>query len=169
MRDAVGRVKPWRYLLPLLSACIFLVGFQGQCQHETKAWQAMETHKVLLIGPGGKRIELPVKIADEETERRAGFQHVCPRTIAKSPMLFIFPRSVRVSFHMNNVHAPLQIGFFGAEGTLIDVQLMQPYGPPPGKRHLYDPGQPVRAALEAEAGFFEQYGLAPGQWRLVYP
>lgn len=169
MRDPVGRIKFRRYLLPVFSAYVFLVGFEGECQQETGAWRDMGMHTAALIGPNRERLEFPVKVADEEHERRAGFQHICPAVIAKVPMLFVFPRSVRVSFHMNNVYAPLQIGFFDASGILIDVQIMETYGPPPKERRLYGPRQRVRAVLETEVGFFNKHGISPGQWRLVYP
>jgi len=155
--------------LSLLSVCTLLVGFQGECQPETKAWRAMQLQPALLIGPHEQKLEIQVKVADEEHERQAGFQYICPRTIARLPMLFYFQHSIAVMFHMNNVHAPLEIGFFDDNGVLIDIQLMQPYARDQNKRRLYGPGRPVRAALETAVGFYREHGIMPGSWRLKFP
>jgi len=171
MRTCVERLKIHRLLvlLSLLPVFSLLVGFQGECQSETPAWRAMQLRPALLIGPQGQKFEIQVKVADEEFERRAGFQHICPRTVARLPMLFYFQRSLAVAFHMRNVHAPLEIGFFDDNGVLIDIQLMQPYAPDQKKRRLYGPGKPVRAALETAVGFYREHGITPGGWRLRFP
>ena len=64
--------------LSLLSVCTLLVGFQDECQPETKAWRAMQLQPALLIGPHDQKLEIQVKVADEEYERQAGFQYICP-------------------------------------------------------------------------------------------
>jgi len=149
---------------------IMLAGFQGKsCEPETAAWKRMEVKPLLLVGPKGQVLRFEVKVADEEQERRAGFQHICSRTVDRAPMLFVFKRSLNVAFHMNKVHVPLEIGFFDAQGMLIDIQRMEPYGPDPKTRKLYGPAGPVLAALETKTGFFGQHGISSGKWRLRYP
>lgn len=163
----MNRVRSW-LLFPLALVYPVLAGFQDSCQNETAAWRKMEVQPAILIGPRNQHLKIQVKVADEEDERRAGFQHICPQTIARLPMLFQFQRSVSVAFHMNNVHAPLDIAFFDENGVLVALQLMQPYRTK-AKRPVYPSGRPVRAALEAPQGFFRKNGISTGQWRLRYP
>ena len=66
---------------------------------------------------------------------------------------------------MNNVQAPLDIGFFDSEGRLKKVLLMKPYTA--NERPLYDPGVPFQYALEAREGYFSDSGLTEGRSRLV--
>lgn len=162
-------MKRARYrFLPLLLVYSCLVGFEGPCQIETEALRKMEAQPALLVGPNNKQLKIQVKVADDEDERRAGFQHVCPQTIGQTLMLFRFPRSTSVTFHMKNVHAPLDIGFFDERGVLVTVRLMRPYISG-GERPVYPSGQPVRAALEAPQGFFLDNGISSGAWRLQFP
>jgi len=83
----------------------------AQCQLSTPAWQQMHMSTIALLHDSGKTIELRVRIADESSERAAGYQHICPEIIDLSAILFVYEKPQIGYFHMNNVHAQLDMGF----------------------------------------------------------
>ena len=108
-------------------------------------------------------------IADENDERAAGFQHICPDVISGTLILFVFPSEFVPSFHMRNVHAPLDIAFIDASGVVVDVQTMNTYVLGARNQPLYSPPVPAQAALEADVGFFTSEGIEPGVSRVILP
>lgn len=153
-------------LVAVLVAVLLCTG-AGQCTRATAAWQKMQVVEVELQGPGKESVRLRVKHADEADEQHAGFQYICPSTIAENGILFSFPGPGRPAFHMRNVFAPLDIAFIDRDGKLVEIYLMQPYEDP-RKPVYYRPGVPVWGALEMRAGFFRESGIVQGQWRLQF-
>ena len=68
-------------------------------------------------------------------------------------------------FHMQNVKAPLDIGFFDGAGKLIRTMVMDTYDD--GNKRRYHPGQRFQYALEARVGFFNEHKLSANKARLV--
>lgn len=97
---------------------------------------------------------LIVRVADEADEHRAGYQHLCPDVALA--ILFVFPLPQRVSFHMRNVHRPLDIAFLGEGGRVLAVTRMVP-----GESGYVAP-RAVRYALEAPAGMLAGWGIRVG-------
>lgn len=128
----------------------------------------MEVREALLNGPDSRRIALAVHIADDGNERAAGFQQICPQVAEHTAILFLFERTHIPSFHMSNVHMPLDIAFIDAAGIIRDIQTMSPYiiGKQSQKR-LWSPPTPVRAALEVKAGLFSELGITPDDWSVA--
>ncbi len=173
MEALVRRMRESRLLI---SVCLWALWADGsavalaaQCQPVTAAWERMAVDGLVLVSDTGERVAIDVKVADERDERTAGFQHVCPETIAERPMLFVFQSAQPYRFHMGNVYAPLDIAFIAADGRVVDIQLMQPYVVGSRDRPLYGPPVPVTAALEAREGFFRDHGITPGSWRVILP
>lgn len=146
------------YTAPAMAACVA----------STPKWEQMEYREVVAIGEEGRSDVLVVKLADEAPERSAGFQHVCPDVIAKTPMLFDFKRPYHGAFHMHNVYAPLDIGFIDKNGTLFELQRMEPYilGST-GAGRTYRPKRAYVAALEARSGFFSEHRLLEGRTKIM--
>lgn len=157
------------FLICLIFACcpIFPAG-AADCQMETPDLARMEVREAHLAGPDSRRLTLAVHIADEDRERAAGFQRICPEVADRTSILFLFERSRIPSFHMNNVHMPLDIAFIDDSGVIRDIQTMTPYilGMQ-GQRELWSPPTPVRAALEVKAGRFAELGVTPGEWSIT--
>lgn len=151
--------------LLIMLACLPARG-ENDCMATSKALSRMELHDVTLV-TGERVLPLTVRVADDRQEQSAGFQHICPSTIAETRILFVFPRETLAAFHMRNVRDRLDIGFFSADGKLLSVHEMQPYAADARGGRLTMSGEPFQYALEARAGFFAQHALASGATRLV--
>ncbi len=72
-------------------------------------------------------------------------------------MLFVFPREATGGFWMRNTSVPLSIAYIGWDGTVLDIQDMQPFDE---RSHL--PASPYLFALEVNQGWFAQHGVEVG-------
>jgi len=72
---------------------------------------------------GGHALE--VYVADTNERRRQGLMFVSPMA-ADSGMLFVFEEEEPLGFWMKNTLISLDIGFFDAQGNLVDIQTMVP-------------------------------------------
>lgn len=121
--------------------------------------------QVVLSGPGGEPVEVPVYVADTRAERGRGLmfrEHLPPGT----GMVFAYPETHTGSFYMKNTLIPLSIAFFGSDGRVLRVLHMEPCGADPCE--LYDPGVAYSGALEVNQGFFDEIGL-DGTWTVELP
>lgn len=78
-------------------------------------------------------------------------------------MLFVFEVDTRAHFWMKDTLLALDIAFFSADGSLLDVLEMEPC--PGDPCPAYGPGAPYRYALEVPAGGFanlDDLRLDPG-------
>ena len=130
------------------------------CETDNAALQAMQPIEVTLTRADGSDYSMPAKLADNDTTRAAGFQHVCGSTIATMPILFLFERELVPSFHMNNVVAPIDIAFINKRGRVDSIQSMQPYSVVAINKPLYSPNRPVLYALEVHPGFYQKHNLS---------
>jgi uncharacterized membrane protein (UPF0127 family) len=72
-------------------------------------------------------------------------------------MLFVFPADTDGPFWMKDTLIPLSIAFIAADGTIVNVQDMQPQS-----TDLHSPGARYRYALEVNQGYFARAGVKPG-------
>jgi uncharacterized membrane protein (UPF0127 family) len=135
-------------------------GFEN-FEHVTPEFEKMEVANIRLSNDQGNILELEVKVADEPDERAAGFQYISRSVIERSLILFVFPEETHALFHMRNVEASLDIGFFRADGTVVDILRMEP------DNRLYGPAEAFKYALEARAGFFAEKGIGRSSRLLV--
>lgn len=130
--------------------------FAAPCVDMTPAMAKMQQQKITIINDNGRDIQLNILVADNDVERATGFQHICPHIIKKRPLLFVYQHEQYGRFHMQNVHAPLDIAFFDSAGKLIDMQQMQPYTT--DDKPLYGPDEiAFQFALETSEGFFASH------------
>jgi len=127
----------------------------------TPEFREMGLAKIAIINDLGERVELEARIADEPAEQLAGFQHIGKRVIARSAILFVFPRPIQGKFHMRNVAAPLDIAFFAADGRVLATMRMEP------GLELYGPDEPFQYALETAGGRLERLHISPQGSRLL--
>lgn len=135
------------------------------CVVKNEGMQSMHLEGLTLFDDNGNTLHIQSLIADDQFEQAMGFQHVCPNAVADTKILFAYPEPIYGSFHMANVKAPLDIGFFDERGLLIDVLRMDVYET--DKRPLYSPDQRFQFALETPVGFFQESLLSPGLARLA--
>src|SRR5262249_51705718 len=102
--------------------------------------------------------DLRVVVADTESEREQGLRG---RRDA-SPydgMIFVFPSDSTVAFTMAGVPAPLDIGFYGADGALVDQLRMEPCAGTDATCPVYQARHPFRYALETAPDGLPSGGL----------
>ena len=133
----------------------------------TPALAHMEERKITLT-TGKSNWSTRVRIADDPQEQAAGFQSICSGSYKDTQILFVYDQAFRARFHMRNVRAKLDIGFFDAEGNLFEVQKMHPYPKGSQRGPLTAPSKPFRFALEAQAGYFAENQLQAGKTRLQW-
>ncbi len=138
------------------------------CKLSTRHWASMHHAVISLRHENGEETDLRVRIADEPRERAAGNQHICPKIIDQNAILFVYPSPQNRSFHMNNVHAELDIGFFDSKGLLFLVTRMKPPLKGGSSSNFYSPGRDIKYALETKAGYFADHRLQPGEVTLKF-
>ena len=72
-------------------------------------------------------------------------------------MLFVFEQKAQHCFWMRNTLIPLSIAFLGDDGTILNIENMQPKS---DESHC--PLKATRYALEMEQGWFTKKGIAVG-------
>ena len=100
--------------------------------------------------------ELMVAVADDPGERAQGLMGVDDLG-SLAGMLFVYESDSEGGFWMKDTIIPLDIAFFAADGTLVNLQRMEPCRADPCP--FYHAGVPYRWALEVPAGDLD--GLGP--------
>lgn len=72
-------------------------------------------------------------------------------------MLFVFPADTQAAFWMKDTLIPLSIAFIGEDGTVLDIQDMEPL-----TTETHHSPQTYRYALEVNQGWFQENGIAVG-------
>ena len=116
-----------------------------------------EVQKVVVDGT-----ELMVAVADDPGERAQGLMGVDDLG-SLAGMLFVYESDTQGGFWMKDTIIPLDIAFFAADGSLVNLQTMEPCQADPCP--FYHPGAPYRWALETAAGNLT--ALGPGATLVV--
>ncbi len=104
-----------------------------------------------------RRLQLQVELAADPSSRRTGLmyrQHLPERT----GMLFDYGQEQSVQMWMKNTLIPLDMLFIDAHGCIVHIV----ENTEPGSGALIDPGRPVRAVLEINAGASARHGIRTG-------
>lgn len=110
--------------------------------------------KVAILGDStGQILRLPVLVADEAHERFIGFMGVPPELGQDLAILFVFDSPTVSQFHMQNVFLPLEIVFFGTDGSFLGRNLMSP-----DTQDRYGAASPFLTALEVPQGKLSPLG-----------
>lgn len=123
---------------------------------------------VLLVPDAGAQTRLPVtslnagmyaiqaEVAATPEARQQGLMH--RKTMAANAgMLFVFDEKAGHCFWMKNTDLPLSIAFLADDGTIVNIEDMQPYS-----EDNHCPKAAIRYALEMNKGWFAQKGIKPG-------
>jgi len=101
-------------------------------------------------------VQMKVEIADTPEKRNQGLMF--RRSLGEDEgMIFVFDKESKVSFWMKNTEIPLSIAFIAADGTIRQIEDMEPRSlasVPSYRNVLY--------ALEVNLGWFERNGISPG-------
>jgi uncharacterized membrane protein (UPF0127 family) len=112
--------------------------------------------QLVITNSAGSLLHLYVEIADTPEKQETGLMH---RTAlaADQGMLFVFPGATTIPFWMRDTLLPLSIAFIAGDGTIVDIQDMQPLD-----ETLHNPARPYVYALEVNQGYFRQHRVAVG-------
>lgn len=94
-----------------------------------------------------------VVVADTEPERVAGLRGRDDASPYEG-MLFVFDADITVAFTMAGVPAPLEIGFYAADGSPVDRLRMEPCQGTDATCPAYESSGKFRYALETAPGAF---------------
>jgi uncharacterized protein len=100
-----------------------------------------------------------VDIADTDAAREHGLMGVTDLPEDQG-MAFVWDAPTDASFWMKDTLIPLSVAFVDERRRVIAVREMTPCAADPCP--TYDAGAPYTTAVEANAGWFEDHGVEPG-------
>lgn len=107
----------------------------------------------------GSDAALSVQVADTPAERRHGLTGV-EELAADEGMAFVFGEPVTSGFWMKDTVIPLSIAFVDVNDRIVGVREMDPCRADPCP--TYGVERPYVLAIEANAGWFGEHGIAAG-------
>lgn len=116
----------------------------------------LPTTTITFTNAAREQIDLLAEIADEDAERSRGlmFRESLPEDAG---MIFVYQNDHNGGFFMKNTLIPLSIAFVAADGTIIDIQDMEPE-----TLDTHRPDDSYRYAIEVNQGWYERNGIAVG-------
>jgi uncharacterized membrane protein (UPF0127 family) len=98
-----------------------------------------------------------IEVADSPAEHQVGlmFRESMP---TDNGMLFVYDRPASDGYWMRNTYIPLSIAWIDSEGTIVDIQDMQPL-----TDDVHTPRARYWYALEVNQGWFFNNGVGVGQ------
>jgi uncharacterized membrane protein (UPF0127 family) len=119
------------------------------------ATAAVAQMPVIELTASFHRIE--AEVAADNPSRMQGLMH--RKSMAPNRgMLFVFPQPGSHCMWMRNTLLPLSVAFLDDQGTILNVENMQPQ-----TENNHCAGSPARFALEMNRGWFAEKGIKPGQ------
>lgn len=104
----------------------------------------------------GDTILLRLEVADTDAKRETGLMNV-HQLDPDSGMVFVWSQPVLESFWMENTFIPLTVAFLAPNGTIQEMQDMQPL-----TTDLHTPAAAYQYAIEVNQGFFAAQGIKVG-------
>ncbi|MEK6536819.1 MAG: DUF192 domain-containing protein, partial [Actinomycetota bacterium] len=112
--------------------------------------------RVIFHGSGGVDAILMVEVARTPREKATGLMNHRQLDLDRG-MIFVWDQPVQGGFWMKDTYIPLSIAFIAANGTVIDIEDMQPLSV-----QQHTPSGPYVYAVEANQGWFASHGLKKG-------
>ena len=135
-------------LAALLLAAVF-AGHNKVVRGGTARYPKLPRVSVVL---GNKTVKLWVAASPRTRDRGLMYIHKMPDDCG---MLFVFPHSGRQTFWMKHTLIPLDLIFLNQQGVIVRHYFM----PPDHGKKLYPSVQPIRYAIELNAGAFQRLHL----------
>lgn len=99
---------------------------------------------------------LDVEVANSDTKRQQGLMY--RKDLAKDRgMLFLWPQSNTKCMWMKNTSLPLSVAYLSSDGVIQEIYNMVPFS-----EDSVCSANSTRIALEVNAGWFEENGIAVG-------
>lgn len=115
-----------------------------------------EKTQIIIENHDEQNITVMAELATTPEERSKGLMYresLCE----DCGMLFVYGDNVTGGFWMKNTKIPLSIAFIAENGTILDIQQMEPE-----TLDIHKPGVPYRYALEVNQGFYEDNSIQEG-------
>jgi len=103
-----------------------------------------------------------VEVARTPEDKKAGLMHR-QKLGRRRGMLFVYEVDSPMSFWMANTYIPLSIAFVDRQGTILQIEDMEPLDLTTVKSRIA-----ARYALEVNQGVFEELGVRAGD-RILFP
>lgn len=113
-------------------------------------------HESLSITSADGVVKVDARIADTPELQEQGLMGVT-HLEAHEGMLFVFADEQIRRFWMKDTPLPLSIAFAAANGTIVDIQDLQPFN-----ESIVASRAPAQYALEMNQGFFIEHGITIG-------
>lgn len=104
----------------------------------------------------GERQGLSVELAHTPQQRARGLMDR-EELAEDAGMLFVFESDTTSAFWMKDTLIPLSIAYILKDGTILDIQDMQPLS-----TDLHEPPSPYLYALEVNQGWYDEHGIGVG-------
>jgi hypothetical protein len=130
-------------LRPILLFCVLLLAPACQAGSAT-----------ITLDINGRAVTAELAITHAEQERGLMYRKALP---VDHGMLFVFEVPDRYSMWMENTTLPLAVAFIGSDGTILNIEEMQPL-----TRDHHTAAGDAWYALEMNAGWFARNGIKPG-------
>lgn len=130
----------------------------------------LQTGLLTITNKKGEKVNMTVEIADTDASRQLGLMHRSQMD-PDAGMLFSWTEDIDGGFWMYNTILPLSIAFISSDGTILNVEDMQPLD-----TNTTHAAGAYRHALETNQGFFRAHDITagdkvtlPGQQAAVVP
>jgi uncharacterized membrane protein (UPF0127 family) len=125
-----------------------------------------ERRDITLVNSQGQDITVEAELADNMTMRAKGlmFRKSLPEY---GGMLFVFDQPAYRGFWMLNTTIPLDVIFIDADGSVVDVQEMEPCGLNITDCPIYRSKEEAMYALEVNKGFSRNHSIIAGDSVLI--
>lgn len=107
------------------------------------------------VDVGGRPVRMQLAVRADEMQRGLMGRRDLG---AEEGMIFVYERPQQLSFWMRNTPTPLDIGFFDADGVLLEVHPMHPFD----ENSVPSRSDRVQFALEMNQGWYGGRGVKPG-------
>jgi uncharacterized membrane protein (UPF0127 family) len=124
--------------------------------------QAPQRLRKIELQAGMHRVQ--AQLAVSEDERATGLMHVREMPQHEG-MLFVFEQAGQQCFWMRNTLLPLSIAFLRDDGSIVNIAEMKALD----DKTNHCSAEPVRFALEMNAGWFAKRGMKAGSKLLGAP
>lgn len=143
-------------LRPLALVTAFAIALGFACGGGDRDGDGDATATIVVIGGEGEGVELRVELARTAGERSRGLMFR-EELAEDGGMLFVYEEDTGAGFWMKDTLIPLSIAFIAADGTIVDIQDMEPLS-----EDTHRPSEAYRYALEVNQGWFQQNGFDVG-------
>lgn len=139
---------------PLLAAALTALSGTPSHAQGTQAGGAPQSLAAIQLQAGMHIIQ--AEVAQTPREREVGLMNR-PSMAPNHGMLFVFEAPATQCFWMKNTLIPLDIAFLADDGTVVNVDVMQPQ-----TLESHCSAKPVRYVLEMNQGWFAKRGVKAG-------